>query len=267
MKISVAQVHASLAGTGNRFRLLEAQTRQAAIESADLVVFPELYLSGYNVGEAQHRCAEAQDGNFAQQAQSLAKELGLAIAYGYPERDGDTVYNSVIFIDNHGRILANHRKTVLPPGMEHDWFATGSGFSLFHFEGATLAMVICYECEFPEIVRSVALGGADIVIVATAGGKDWEQVPKFVVPSRSYENGVFMVYANYCGAENGHGFCGLSCIVDPYGADLARAGKVEDIISANLDLDLIAEARSQLPLLRDLNGVLSKLNQPKDNVA
>ncbi|AXI49360.1 hydrolase (plasmid) [Sulfitobacter sp. SK012] len=256
MKISIAQVDASLAGTDNRFRLLEAQTRQAAIEGANLLVFPELYLSGYNVGEAQHRYAEAQDGNFAQQAQSLAKELGLAIAYGYPERDGDTVYNSVIFIDNHGRILANHRKTVLPPGMEHDWFATGSGFSLFQFEGATLAMIICYECEFPEIVRSVVLGGAEIVIVATAGGKDWEQVPNFVVPSRSYENGVFMVYANYCGAENGHGFCGLSCIVDPFGTDLARAGKAEDVISADLDLGLIAKARSQVPFLRDFREAL-----------
>ena len=259
MEISVAQVDASLAGTENRFRRLEMQARQAAQKGVDLMVFPELFLSGYNVGEALHRCAEAQDGPSAQRASSLAKELGLAIAYGYPERDGDTVYNSFIFIDDHGQTLANHRKTVLPIGIEPDWFATGTGFSLFRFGGAKIALVICYECEFPEIVRSLALDGADIVLVATAGGKDWEQVPTFVVPSRAYENGLFMVYANYCGAENGHGFCGLSCIIDPSGADLARAGKAEEVVSADLDLSLVAAARAKVPFHRDQQRVASKL--------
>lgn len=187
------------------------------------------------------------------------KNLSIAIVYGYPERDGDTVYNSAIFIDQHGRPLANHRKTVLPIGNEPDWFATGSGFSIFRFGDATIAMVICYECEFPEIVRSVALGGAEVVLVVTAGGKDWEQVSKLVVPSRAYENGIFMVYANYCGTENGHGFCGLSCIIDPSGADLARARKAEGTVSAVLDLGLIAEARARVPFLKDQEGVVSKL--------
>ena len=259
MKISVAQVDTSLAGTENRFRWLEAQARQAADEGADLVVFPELYMSGYNVGEALHQRAETQDGLFAQRAQSIAKNLSIAIVYGYPERDGDTVYNSAIFIDQHGRPLANHRKTVLPIGNEPDWFATGSGFSIFRFGDVTIAMVICYECEFPEIVRSVALGGAEVVLVVTAGGKDWEQVSKLVVPSRAYENGIFMVYANYCGTENGHGFCGLSCIIDPSGADLARARKAEGTVSAVLDLGLIAEARARVPFLKDQEGVVSKL--------
>lgn len=265
MKVSVVQVDASLAGTANRFRWLETRVRDAARGSVDLVVFPELYLSGYNVAEALHRCAETQDGPFARCIQSLAKELGVAIAYGYPEMEGEKVYNSLIFIDQRGRKLANHRKTVLPVGIEHDWFATGSDFSHFRFSGATIAMVICYESEFPEIVRSVASGGADVVLVVTASSRDWAQVPKLVIPSRAYENGVFMVYANYCGEENNHGFCGLSCIVDPFGADLARAGKVEETISADLDFSLIAKARSQLPFLKDRNEVLSNLNLPKNN--
>ena len=74
MKISVAQVDASLAGTENRFRWLEAQARQAADEGADLVVFPELYMSGYNIGEALHQRAETQDGLFAKRVQSIAKK-------------------------------------------------------------------------------------------------------------------------------------------------------------------------------------------------
>jgi predicted amidohydrolase len=168
-----------------------------------------------------HRCAETQDGPFAQCIQSLAKEMGVAIAYGYPEREGEQVYNAFIFIDERGKKLAKYRKTTLPIGHEHEWFATGSRFSLLRFGGATIAMVICYECEFPEIVRSVALGGADVVLVATAGGKDWEQVPKFVIPSRAHENGVFMVYANYCGSvsamviQNSQGGT-VNCLMRPW---------------------------------------------------
>ena len=258
MKIAVAQVDASLSGPENRFRWLERQVRLAASEDADLVVFPELYVTGYNVGDALHRGAEAHDGPFAARVSALAKELGLGVAYGYPERDGDTVYNAFIFIDDHGRTLTNHRKTVLPVGIEHDWFATGSSVPLFRFRGARIAMLICYECEFPEIVRSVAVGGAEIVVVATACGEDWEQVPTCVVPSRAYENGIFMVYANYCGVENGHGFCGLSCIVDPSGADLARANKSEGVIHASIDLNLIAQARAKVPFLRDQHAAVSK---------
>jgi len=261
VKISVAQVDASLAGPENRFRWLEAKAKTAAVENVDLVIFPELFLSGYNVGEALHRCAEATDGPFSQRVAVLAKELGIAVAYGYPERDGNTVYNAFIFIDDYGKRLANHRKTVLPVGIEHDWFATGSNFPIFRFKDATIAMLICYECEFPEIVRHVTLDGADIVLVATAGGKDWEQVPIRVVPSRAYENGIFIAYANFCGEENDNGFCGLSCIVDPYGADLARAGKTEEIISAKVDLGLVAEARAKVPFLRDQKGVVSQLDK------
>ena len=149
-------------------------------------VFPELFLSGYNVSEASHRYAETQDGPFAQRVGILAKGLSIAAAYGYPESGGDKVYNAFSFIDGHGKTLANHRKTVLPSGIEHDWLATGSVFPVFRFRDTPIAMVICYQCEFPEIVRDVAIRDAVIVLVATAGEKDWKQVQKFVIPARAY---------------------------------------------------------------------------------
>jgi len=122
--------------------------------------------------------------------------------------------------------------------------------------------MICYECEFPEPIRRASAEGADIILVVTACA--WDQVPNLVVPSRAYENGVFMVYANFCGVENGHSFCGLSCIVDPYGIDLARAGRDEEAISAQVDLALVPDARARLPYLRDHQKIPSDLKLPKD---
>lgn len=263
MKISVLQSDAGLTGVDRRWSWLETQARRHAAEGSDLLVVPELFLSGYNVGDLLHSAAEPSDGTFATMVQALARELGISILYGYPERAGAQVYNSAQLVDGNWRAVVNHRKTVLPDGIEPDWFAAGSDFTLVRLGDATVAVMICYECEFPETVRRVSAKGADVVLVVTACG--WDQVPRQVVPSRAFENGVFMVYANYCGVENGHAFCGQSCIVDPYGNDLARAGTDEAAITANLDLTLVSEARARLPYLRDHGKVPTDINLPKDS--
>lgn len=74
-------------------------------------------MSGYNVSEASHRYAKTQDGPFAQRLGILAKGLGIAVAYEYPESGNDKDYNAFVFIDGHGKKLANHHKTVLPSGI------------------------------------------------------------------------------------------------------------------------------------------------------
>lgn len=249
MKVTVLQIDAGRTGANQRWSLLESQARAHAMDGSDLLVWPELFLSGYNVGDALHAHAEPSDGAFAERVQALAQELGVAILYGYPERADGQVYNSALLVDSTGQVLINHRKTVLPDGIEPDRFGVGSDFTLVRLGAAIVAVMICYESEFPEPVRQVSAKGADVVLVVTACA--WDQVPNLVVPSRAYENGVFMVYANFCGVENGHAFAGLSCIVDPYGNDLARTGREEEAITAKLDLALVREARARLPYLRD----------------
>lgn len=122
-------------------------------------------------------------------------------------------------------------------------------------------MIICYECEFPKITRDVAIRDTVIVLVATAGGKDWKQVQKFVIPARAYENGILMAYANYSTTENSHGFYGLSYIVDPGGTSLVSTGPTEEIIFANIDLSLVAKAPEKIPFLSDQQGVTSQLKK------
>lgn len=241
---------------------METQARKHASGGSDLLIWPELFLSGYNVGEALHAHAEPLDGAFAKRVQALAQELGVAILYGYPERAEGEVFNSALLIDRSGKVLVNHRKTVLPDGIEPEWFTSGDDFALAKLGDAQVAVMICYECEFPETVRQVSALGADVVLIVTACA--WDQVPNLVVPSRAYENGVYMVYANFCGVENGHAFAGLSCIVNPYGNDLARAGRDREAITAQLDLALVSEARARLPYLRDHRKIPSDLKLPKD---
>jgi predicted amidohydrolase len=228
-------------------------------QGLDLVVCPELFMSGYHVGPLLHELAEAADGGFSQQAAQLARTAGTAIVYGYPERDGDSVFNSALAIGADGTPLANHRKLAIPPGSEESWFAPGQGLTLFQLGGMTCGLLICYDAEFPEAVRAACLAGAEAVIVPTALSDQWDQVADRVMPARAFENGCWVLYANHAGAENGLAYHGGSCIVGPQGRDAARAGAAEQLITATIDAASVAAARARLPYFRDLQDLTPRL--------
>lgn len=251
LRVAILQPSASLRGPEERYAWLEQQTCELIDSGIDLIVCPELYMTGYDVGENLRQSAEPVNGNFAARVSALAKETETAIVYGYPEMDGDVLYNSALCIGADGTTLANHRKSVLPPGFERRYFQTGSTLTLLKIKSVMVAIIICYESEFPESVRNVARLGAEVVVVPTAAGSQWEQVPTKVIPVRAYENGVFMLWANYSGKENKSEYCGRSCVVDPTGGDMARAGPDEEILVATLECKAVQTARSRLPFLTD----------------
>ncbi|GAW35367.1 (R)-stereoselective amidase [Roseovarius sp. A-2] len=221
--------------------------------SLDLLVCPELFLSGYDAGEAHERLAEEPEtGPFASGIKALAKRHSTAIAYGYPERGDGVLFNAAALVDARGALLANHRKRLPSPGsFEESAFANGEAVTFADLGGWRLAMLICYEVEFPESLRQAALGGADLVIVPTALGADWGVVAEQVVPTRAFENGLWLAYAGHAGEENGARYYGGSRIADPLGHVLADAGQAETVIEAELSRDAATAARARLPYLRD----------------
>ena len=238
---------------------LEKLARAIDGQSLDLVVCPELFMSGYYVAEQLHALAEPAHGPFAQAAAALARSSSTAIVYGYPERDGAVVYNSAIAIGADGAVLANHRKLAIPPGSEEGWFVPGSGLTLFQLGGMTCGLLICYDAEFPEAVRAACLAGAETVIVPTALSDQWDQVADRVIPARAFENGCWLLYANHAGTENGLTYHGGSCILTPQGRDAARAGRGEELITAVIDAQTVAAARERLPYFRDLEDLRPRL--------
>ena len=230
-----------------------------ADQHLDLVVCPELFMSGYDVGNDLHELAEPAGGPFAQSVADLARQTGTAICYGYPERDGETVYNSALVVSGSGAVLANHRKLAIPPGFEQNFFEPGGQLTAFELGGMKCALVICYDAEFPETVRAACMAGAQIVIIPTALGAQWDQVAHRVVPARAFENGCYALYANHAGSEGDITYAGASCIVGPDGRDVARAGKEPELITAALEVAQVAAARRRLPYLTDLVALRAKL--------
>jgi len=224
----------------------------------DLVVCPELFASGYNVGDKLIACAETENGPSYQAFAALARQHDTAFCYGYPQRSGDKIYNAAAFIGADGELLANHRKQLNSPGsFEEDYFTPGIGTTALHYGGINIAVLICYEVEFPESVRNAAITGADLIVVPTALVDQWDVVASKVVPTRAFENGIWIAYANHAGDENGFNYLGRSRIVAPDGNTIVDAGTEENLISAEIDLQKVKAARTRLPYLRDF-GKLNK---------
>lgn len=232
---------------------------------ADLLVLPEMFLSGYNIGvEAVGALAEAQDGPSAQSIAALAKNSGVAILYGYPERAEDgQIYNAVQLIDANGQRLCNYRKTHLFGDLDHSMFsAGGDDFPLVELNGWTLGFLICYDLEFPENTRRLALAGAELILVPTANMVPFDFVADVTVRARAFENQCYVAYANYCGREGEIEYCGQSSIAAPDGQRVAQAGLDEALIVGTLDRQLMLDSRAANRYLLDrrpeLYGALHK---------
>lgn len=243
---------------GNLERL-NHQAQLAAARGAELLVFPEMFLTGYNIGtESAARLAEAEDGPSALRVVEIAQANRIAIVYGYPElADDGRIYNSVQLINAHGSSLANYRKTHLFGGLDRAMFSPGDNhFPVVELNGWKVGMLICYDIEFPENSRRLAQAGAELILVPTANMEPYDFICQVTVRCRAYENQCYLVYANYCGAEDEIQYCGHSSIVGPDGSILAMAGRDEVMLSADLDLQRVHDGREHTPYLQDLRSEL-----------
>lgn len=250
-RLAVAQSPADLATTAARIDWLRAALPEISAKKTDLLLLPELFATGYNIGGQIAARAEPSSGPTGQTIAALAKAHDIAIHYGFAEADGDDIFNAAQCFGPDGVLLGAHRKLAIPPGFEADHFKRGTGCSLFAYRGLQIATLICYDAEFPETARHVAAMGAELILVPTALGDQWAWVAQTMIPTRAYENGVYLAYANSAGTENGMGFIGQSFIAAPDGKELARAGSAADVIYATLMPGRVAAAQNRLPYLVD----------------
>lgn len=254
MKIAVFQGPKVDRGVAGNLARLAELAGEAVASGARLLILPEMYLSGYHIGpEAVARLAEPQDGSAAKQAAEIARKAGIALLYGYPERGGDgRIYNAALLIDRDGQSLANHRKTHLFSDIDRSAFSPGEGPPTVATLGdMKVGTLICYDVEFPENTRLLALAGADLVAVPTALMAPHDFVAKTMVPTRAFENQLFIAYANRVGVERDLVYLGESCIIAPDGTELARAGTDETLIVAEIDHFRLERARAAFNYARD----------------
>ena len=243
MRVALGQIVGTPGNVMANLALMERLAADAARQGGDLLLLPELFLSGYNIGADVQRLAEPLDGPSAGAARDIAAEAGIAIAYGYPERAPEGVYNSAAIIDRSGRFIANYRKTHLWGPYERAQFLPGQRSEVFELDGIRFGFMICYDIDFPELSRGLALAGADAIIALSATTASYPVVPRHLIPARAYENRLFVFYADRAGEERGLAYAGESCIAAPDGSVVASCGQDEALVVGIADFERFAPFR------------------------
>ncbi|MCX3289256.1 carbon-nitrogen hydrolase family protein [Streptomyces sp. NEAU-H22] len=252
MRTALLQSSGRPGSTVENLKVLDEAAGRAVAAGAGLLVTAEMFLTGYAIGDDIGRLAESADGDCADAIAEIATNHGLAIAYGYPERAGDTVFNSAQLISADGTRLANYRKTHLFGCFERDHFTPGD-LPVVQAEigGVRVGILICYDVEFPENVRAHALAGTDLLIVPTAQMHPFQFVAESMIPVRAFENQMYVAYVNRVGREGEFEFVGLSTLAGPDGVARTRAGRGEELVLADADPAFLAASRENNPYLRD----------------
>lgn len=231
---------------------LDTALTRAAATGADMLVMPELYFSGYGSAEAVRAAAQVQGSSSLRAAGDLAARHGIGLVLGYPEKCGCALHNSAAVFDRGGRLISNYRKVALPNDFERACFTPGTGPEAFDFEGVRCSVLICYDIEFPELARRAALLGTELLLVPTALRAKWRFVSDAIVPSRAYENAMFIGYCDFAADEPSSHFSGTSSICAPDGQHLCRATGSEDLVLATIDTAAVHLRKSDFDFLQDL---------------
>ena len=166
-------------------------------------------------------------------------------------RDGK-VYNTAMVFDRSGNCIASYDKTHLfTPMGEDDYYTPGDHLCRFPLDGVQCGIIICYDVRFPELTRSLAVEGLDMLFVVS----QWPKVRTFhlrtLTTARAIENQMFVVCCNSCGTAGETVYGGNSAIIDPWGQTIALAGEYETTLAGNCDLSVLTDIRNTIPVFRD----------------
>lgn len=231
---------------------MERQTADAAGRGCRLILFPEMAITGYLPPAQMPQLAEPADGPAFHRASAMARENGIAVAYGFPELvpGGERKRNTFILVGPDGREIGRYRKVHLWD-TEAAWCDPGTDLPVFTFENTLISGWICYDTRFPELARLAFLDGAELCLVPTA----WLGPPEewaLSLRARALDNTLFVAGADIINPLPELRCRGLSMIVGPHGEVLAEAEPgTECVIDAVLEPQLMAQQRGRVPLRRD----------------
>ncbi len=255
MKIAGFQMQPVVGDIEANLAKIEAAAEQAVAKGAALLIAPELALTGYGAAEKFPDLATPAHGPVTDRLSEIAAKHGLAIVAGFAEQTFENTFNSAFFTDGRGQ-TAVYRKCNLYGPYERKWFTQEDRRQVFvTHEGIRLGFLICYDVEFPENVRQLAKGGADLVVVPTALPTGWSGafIAEHMIQVRAFENQVFVAYINHSGADGLFSYAGLSRIAAPDGKLIAEApAEGETLIIAEVDPAAYLQSRAENTYLSDL---------------
>lgn len=275
LRIALAQVAVGPEREENVARALRMM-EQAARADAQLIVFPEMsvdpFFPQYRAEKRFFDWGVPVPGPLTDRFQEQATILGIATVINVFERAAaGRYYDCSPVFGAGGDYLGKQRMTHILEGPGYNeryyYWAGDSGYPVFDLGPARIGVAICYDRHFPEAMRALALGGAEVIVIPTATASleaQFRAVWEIEMQAAAVANGLFVAVANRAGVDDTLTFFGCSFAIDPYGRVLARAPEDDvALLLLDLDLDLVEEARRDMPFFRDRRpGTYGSLVQP-----
>ncbi len=242
----------------NRSHGLEL-ARQVA-NQADVLVFPEVWTTGYSLGNIEEK-AEHIDGPTISQLREVAQKYHVnVIAGSIPLKLVDKIYNAAVIIDTKGDVIAHYEKMHLFSFTnEARFFSSGQGLCQFELNQVPSGIAICYDLRFPEIFRMMALQGAKVIYLPaewpTVRNENW----RVLCQARAIENQLFICAVNCVGDFKGNPFYGHSLLIAPSGKILAEGTDEEQIVIADIDMQIFDKVRNSMSVFADRRSELYQL--------
>jgi len=272
-KVALAQISCLRGDKKANIQKIEDFTERAKKQGAELVIFPELSLTGYVVRDELYELAEKTTGPSTKAIEKLARKHEIHIVFGMPElseKAQATIYNTAVLIGPKG-LIGKYRKMYLPTHSvfeEKRYFRPGYKAEAFETELGKLGLIICYDIFFPEVSRLTRLEGAQLIICISASPAVRRTFFETLTVARAIENTSFLAYVNLVGIEDGLQFWGGSRLIGPNGKTIAAAKyDEEDLVVGEVDYADIGPVEAFVPTLRDLRPELfDKLKEKAENL-
>ena len=264
LKIAIAQISPLPGDITHNLKTAMEFIEKASAEGIKLVIFPEMYISGYSlIGsycvEDFKKISVSMNDLVVRKLIRLCSKLDEYVIVGLPLRDtsNDIIYNAALFLGPEG-IIGIHRKITLPNGnyrgqkfCEGEYFKPGRNISTFKTSIGTFGIFICYELFMPEIPRMLAVQGAEYLVCLAAGPMSQKKAFDMFLPVRAIENCAYLIFCNLP-REGTMDFFGSSRILLPNGRILEQAAVGdEDRIIGEINSTEVRRARRSYPNLRD----------------
>lgn len=255
--IALAQLRSNLFEKENNLNRIIETMSTASQKKADYILFPELYTTGFFLNERVYDLAEPVNGEMITKIKKHARLLKIGVIVGFPEREGEHIFNSAVFINKQGEILGTYRKIHL---FDHEkkYFSPGESIPVFELPEGRFGVMITYDMEFPEIARILAIKGAQLILILTANMIPYQSYQNIYLRARAIENHVFIAAANKVGLEKDYVFFGESEIIHPTGTSLYKSFNNEDITIVPITLSETTQSKGVLDYIANRRPAVYK---------
>lgn len=252
IRLALAQTDITLADKAANLARGRQLVAKAAASGAELLIFPELWTTGYALTRATELAEPIPHGPTARQLSSWAQEFGLWITGSLLEQAPASVFNAAALFGPQGEVLGPYRKIHRFGPMDEDrWLEAGCQPGLFDPPWGPTGVAICYDLRFPELFRRYALAGARLILLPSEWPHPRLHHWRTLVQARAIENGCFVAAVNRVGSDQSNVFCGHSLLVGPWGEVIVEANEAPELLIAAIDLADADDARGRIPALAD----------------